>query len=51
VKAFYTDHFVLPLPAGHRFPMEKYSGLRDLVKTVADIELIEAPAASDRALH
>ena len=27
--------------------MEKYSGLRDLVKTVADIELIEAPAASD----
>jgi len=51
VKAFYTDHFVLPLPVGHRFPMEKYSGLRDLVKTVADIELIEAPAASDRALH
>jgi hypothetical protein len=27
--------------------MEKYSCLRDLVKTVADIELIEAPAASD----
>jgi acetoin utilization deacetylase AcuC-like enzyme len=27
--------------------MEKYSYLRDLVKTVADIELIEAPAASD----
>ena len=47
MKAFYTDHFVLPLPAGHRFPMEKYSCLRDLVKTVADIELIEAPAASD----
>jgi acetoin utilization deacetylase AcuC-like enzyme len=47
VKAFYTDQFVLPLPAGHRFPMEKYSCLRDLVKAVADIELIEAPAASD----
>ena len=47
MKAFYTDHFVLPLPAGHRFPMEKYSCLRDLVKTVAEIELIEAPAASD----
>jgi acetoin utilization deacetylase AcuC-like enzyme len=27
--------------------MEKYSCLRDLVKAVADIELIEAPAASD----
>lgn len=22
---FYTDQFVLPLPEGHRFPMEKYS--------------------------
>jgi acetoin utilization deacetylase AcuC-like enzyme len=47
VKAFYTDHFVLPLPAGHRFPMEKYSRLRDLVNTIADVELLEAPAASD----
>ena len=47
MKAFYTDHFVLPLPAGHRFPMEKYSRLRDLVKTIADVELLEAPAASD----
>ncbi len=47
MKAFYTDHFVLPLPAGHRFPMEKYSRLRDLVNTIADIELVEAPAASD----
>ena len=25
---FYTDVFVLPLPAGHRFPMEKYARLR-----------------------
>jgi acetoin utilization deacetylase AcuC-like enzyme len=28
VKIFYTDHFVLPLPPGHRFPMTKYSLLR-----------------------
>jgi acetoin utilization deacetylase AcuC-like enzyme len=47
VKAFYTDHFVLPLPEGHRFPMEKYSRLRDLVSTQADIELVEAPPATD----
>lgn len=26
--AFYTDQFVLPLPDGHRFPMEKYKLLR-----------------------
>ena len=28
MKLFYTDHFILPLPPGHRFPMEKYSRLR-----------------------
>jgi len=47
LKAFYTDHFVLPLPAGHRFPMEKYSRLRDLVSSLEMVELVEAPAASD----
>lgn len=26
---FYADQFVLPLPAGHRFPMAKYSLLRE----------------------
>ena len=29
--AFYTDHFVLPLPDGHTFPMAKYSRLREMV--------------------
>lgn len=47
MKAFYTDHFVLPLPDGHRFPMEKYSRLRDLVGTLSQIELVEAPSATD----
>ena len=28
MKLFYADHFVLPLPEGHRFPMEKYARLR-----------------------
>jgi acetoin utilization deacetylase AcuC-like enzyme len=31
VKVFYSDHFVLPLPEGHRFPMVKYSMLRERV--------------------
>ncbi|HSG21446.1 MAG TPA: histone deacetylase [Azonexus sp.] len=29
MQLFYTDIFVLPLPTGHRFPMEKYSRLRE----------------------
>ena len=31
MKIFYSDHFVLPLPEGHRFPMVKYSMLRQRV--------------------
>ena len=47
MKAFYTDHYVLPLPPGHRFPMEKYSQLRDVVTNLGGVELVEAPAATD----
>lgn len=50
MKAYYSDHFVLPLPAGHRFPMEKYRLLRELVEDMPGIELIEAPLASDMSL-
>src|SRR5215203_5133557 len=32
MKVFYSDHFVLPLPEGHRFPMKKYSMLRESVE-------------------
>ena len=31
MRVFYSDHFVLPLPEGHRFPMVKYSMLRGRV--------------------
>ncbi len=29
MKLFYADQFVLPLPEGHRFPMQKYRMLRE----------------------
>jgi acetoin utilization deacetylase AcuC-like enzyme len=29
MRAYYTDRFVLPLPPGHRFPMDKYRLLRE----------------------
>ena len=31
MKAFYSDVFVLPLPEGHRFPMQKYRLLREQI--------------------
>jgi len=48
VKAFYSDHFVLPLPEGHKFPMAKYARLRERILAegiVAPEDLREAPAA------
>ncbi|NUP98186.1 MAG: histone deacetylase [Planctomycetaceae bacterium] len=34
MRVVYTDHFAVPLPPGHRFPMHKYAELRR--KLVAD---------------
>ncbi|MBP8175169.1 MAG: histone deacetylase, partial [Sphaerotilus sp.] len=47
MQAFYADHFVLPLPAGHRFPMEKYRLLRDRIAAeLPQVRLAEALPAS-----
>lgn len=52
VNAYYADHFVLPLPEGHRFPMGKYRLLRDALAAgeAGPVTLREAPAASDGEL-
>jgi hypothetical protein len=50
LKAYYSDRFVLPLHAGHRFPIEKYRLLRQRIVEAALIapdELQESPAATD----
>ena len=53
MKIFYSDTFVLPLPEGHRFPMEKYALLRRRVAEsgiVAPADLIVPRAAGDEEL-
>jgi acetoin utilization deacetylase AcuC-like enzyme len=51
MQVFYSDHFVLPLPTGHRFPRGKYRLLRERVALEPDrFSMIEAPAASDGEL-
>ncbi len=51
MKAYYSDHFVLPLPPGHRFPMIKYRMIREgAARAVADLEFHEAQPASDGEL-
>ena len=50
LKAFYSDRFVLPLPPGHRFPMDKYRLLRERLAGCPGIEPIEPAPASDGML-
>ena len=51
MKAFYCDHFVLPLPEGHRFPMRKYALLRERVGGDPRVELLVPPGAGNRELR
>lgn len=51
MHVYYADHFILPLPAGHRFPMAKYGRLRQrLSEAFPQIRLGQALAASDGEL-
>lgn len=54
MKIFYHDHFVLPLPDGHRFPMSKYALLRRRVAeaAIAAPDAMRVPqAATDEAIR
>ncbi|MEM9302387.1 MAG: histone deacetylase [Pseudomonadota bacterium] len=54
LPVFYTDEFVLPLPDGHRFPMDKYRRLRERLAgghQAASLEFRVPDRASRRALE
>ncbi len=50
MKVFYTDHFVLPLPDGHRFPSAKYWMLRERVRESGLCDMLLPHAATDEEL-
>jgi acetoin utilization deacetylase AcuC-like enzyme len=51
VRAFHSDTFVLPLPAGHPFPMTKYRLLREAAESsLPGVRVTEATPASDGEL-
>ncbi|HSW28756.1 MAG TPA: histone deacetylase [Longimicrobiales bacterium] len=50
MRAFYSDHFVIPLPEGHRFPMEKYARLRERVAQAGEDEFVVPDAATAQEL-
>ena len=53
VKLFHSEQFVLPLPAGHRFPMAKYRMLRERLQAsgaFAASDFLVPAAATDTEL-
>lgn len=53
MKIFYADHYVLPLPVQHRFPIRKYALLRARVEAegLAGTDGLQpAPSASDEEI-
>ena len=52
MKIFYSDHLLVPLPEGHRFPMPKYARLHQRVAQAAlpGVELLPSQSASQEQL-
>lgn len=53
MKVFYSDHLLVPLPPGHRFPMPKYALLHQRVAAAGlpGVEILPASPASDDQLQ
>jgi acetoin utilization deacetylase AcuC-like enzyme len=51
VKLFYCDHHPIPLPAGHKFPIEKYRLLRETLAASGAFEIEPAPLAEPEAIE
>ena len=45
LRLYYCDHYQIPLPPGHKFPMRKYKMLRELLSADCAFEFREAPLA------
>jgi len=54
MRVYYSDHYTLPLPKDHRFPVEKYRMLRDLLlheQILRPEQIIESPLATTSQLQ
>lgn len=47
---YYTDHHVLPLPDGHKFPIRKYQMVRELLQTGNSFRFTPAPFCDPETL-
>ena len=54
MQVYFSDHYTLPLPEEHRFPMSKYRMLRDyliLNNIITEQQLHESPLATEDLLQ
>lgn len=49
-RLFYCDHYAIPLPAGHKFPISKYAIIRELLKADGYYAFECAPLADPGAV-
>lgn len=49
-RLHYCDHYAIPLPDGHKFPMEKYGLVRDLLAPTGLFRFECAPFATEQQL-
>lgn len=49
-RVFYTDHYPLPLPEGHRFPIQKYRLIREALDWDGLFEFAPAPLAKPEVI-
>ena len=45
LRVYYSDHYAIPLPAGHKFPISKYRQLRDVLAADGRFDLQPAALA------
>ncbi len=48
---FYTDQYTIPLPDGHRFPIQKYRMLRELLEADGRFQFEAAPLADREVIE
>ena len=51
MRLYYCDHHAIPLPAGHKFPMEKYALLREVLSRESRFVFDRAEAAHADAIE
>ena len=51
MRLYYSDHYTIPLPPGHRFPVAKYGLLRAALQETGRFEFVPAPLADAETIE